>query len=87
MFAWFWIWLNKRNMQPSIALKMFFGLVFMSLSVAVMIQAARQEDKQTTGQFAGQLPSGIAQDESGKLGVKDKEGHFEPFHAGPPLQT
>jgi POT family proton-dependent oligopeptide transporter len=81
-FAWFWIWLNKKDMQPSIPMKMFFGLVFMSLSVAVMIQAARQEDKQTNVRFTGKLPSGIARDESGRLGVEDKNAHFEPFHAG-----
>ncbi|MGL4555752.1 MAG: peptide MFS transporter, partial [Gemmataceae bacterium] len=56
VFAALWVWLDKRGMQPSIALKMFFGLVFMMLSVVVMIESSRQEDRPTTQAYDGTPP-------------------------------
>lgn len=81
-FAMMWIWLDRRGLQPSIALKMFFGLVFMMLSVAVMIEAARQEDRSTILKYANQLPPQLSTDSKGLIGIKDSEGHFEAVHAG-----
>jgi POT family proton-dependent oligopeptide transporter len=81
IFAYMWIFLDRKNMQPSIALKMFFGLLLMALSVSVMIGAARGEDQLTTVAFDGELPPGVvAQD--GAIGQTDDKGRFTPFHAG-----
>ena len=82
VFAALWVWLDRKKMQPSIALKMFFGLVFMSAGVAVMIGAAQQEDRQTTGRWTAKLPPGIETMEDGKLGFEDEKGRKELFHAG-----
>ncbi len=40
MFAWLWVWLDKRKLNPSTPLKMSFGLIFMGLGYAVMIFAS-----------------------------------------------
>lgn len=53
-----WLWTRVRI---SIPLKMFFGLVFMALSVSVMIEAARRENVPTKAQFVmPRPPEGIA---------------------------
>jgi POT family proton-dependent oligopeptide transporter len=80
IFAWMWIKLDRRGLQPSIPMKMFLGLVLMCLSVAVMIGAARQADKVSSVPFTSSLPAGIVQ-EGTKLGFKEK-GKFVPFQAG-----
>jgi dipeptide/tripeptide permease len=60
LFAWGWIWLDKRGMQPGIPLKMTFGLLLMSASVGVMVVAAKQEDKLSTLAFSeSSIPAGI----------------------------
>ena len=81
IFAYMWIFLDHRNLQPSIPLKMFFGLLLMALSVSVMIGAARQEDRLSSVPWDGPLPAGLHQ-EKDQLGRLDAKGHFEPFHAG-----
>lgn len=40
MFAWLWIWLDKRKMNPSTPVKMSLGLLFMGLGYAVMMGAS-----------------------------------------------
>ena len=40
MFAWLWIWLDKRKMNPSTPVKMSLGLMFMGLGYAVMMGAS-----------------------------------------------
>jgi POT family proton-dependent oligopeptide transporter len=81
LFAAMWVWLDKKNMQPSIAMKMFLGLVLVAMSVVVMHEAARQEDKLTKVAFAGQLPAGLVE-QDGAIGHMDRKGKFERFHAG-----
>jgi POT family proton-dependent oligopeptide transporter len=81
IFAYMWIFLDHKKMQPSIPLKMFFGLLLMALSVSVMIGAARQEDSVSTVAFDGKLPTGIVAQE-GAVGQTDDKGRFTPFHAG-----
>ncbi|MFQ3593966.1 MAG: peptide MFS transporter [Gemmataceae bacterium] len=81
VFAYMWIFLDHRNMQPSIPLKMFFGLLLMALSVSVMIGAARQEDRLSRVPWDGPLPAGL-QVQNEQIGRNNDQGHFEPFHAG-----
>ncbi len=37
IFAWLWVWLSKRNLNPSTPVKLSFGLIFMGLGYAVMM--------------------------------------------------
>ena len=40
LFAWLWVWLSKRKLNPSIPFKFSFGLIFMGLGYAVMMGAS-----------------------------------------------
>ncbi len=40
IFAWLWVWLAKRNLNPSTPLKLSMGLIFMGLGYATMMGAA-----------------------------------------------
>lgn len=40
LFAWLWVWLAKRNLNPSIPFKFSYGLIFMGLGYAVMMAAS-----------------------------------------------
>ncbi|MBT1706261.1 peptide MFS transporter [Chryseosolibacter indicus] len=40
VFAWLWIWLAKRNLNPSTPLKTSFGLIFMGLGYVIMMGAS-----------------------------------------------
>ena len=47
IFAWLWIYLDRRGYQPSIPMKMVLGLLFMSASMAIMLGAAKEENRYT----------------------------------------
>jgi POT family proton-dependent oligopeptide transporter len=87
-----WVWIRVRI---SIPLKMACGLFFMALSVAVMIEAGRRENRPAELKAdLGALPEGVAVNGQGLLceetrrddGTVDAEaveaGKLEPFHAG-----
>jgi len=40
MFAWLWVWLSKRNLNPSTPVKLSMGVIFMGLGYAVMMGAS-----------------------------------------------
>jgi POT family proton-dependent oligopeptide transporter len=40
VFAWLWVWLSKRKLNPSTPVKFSFGLIFMGLGFAVMMLAS-----------------------------------------------
>ena len=40
VFAWLWVWLSKRNMNPTTPVKVSMGLLFMGLGYAVMMGAS-----------------------------------------------
>ena len=40
VFAWLWVWLDKRRLNPSTPVKLSFGLLFMGLGYAVMMGAS-----------------------------------------------
>jgi POT family proton-dependent oligopeptide transporter len=40
VFAWLWVWLEKRKLNPSTPAKVAFGLIFMGLGYAVMMGAS-----------------------------------------------
>jgi POT family proton-dependent oligopeptide transporter len=83
-FAWMWIALDRRNLQPSIPLKMFLGLVMMSASMAIMMGAAGQEDRATAVTIDSEkLPAGIvAVGPDHRVGVTDSAGNPEFVQAG-----
>lgn len=39
-FAWLWVWLARRNLDPSIPLKFAFGLILLAAGFVVMVGAA-----------------------------------------------
>jgi len=41
VFAWLWVWLDKRNMNPSTPVKLALGLFFMGLGYVVMMGASQ----------------------------------------------
>lgn len=41
VFAWLWIWLSKRNINPSTPVKFSLGLIFLGIGFAIMIGAAQ----------------------------------------------
>jgi len=83
LFAWMWIFLDRRRLQPSIPMKMFLGLVMMSASVAIMIAAANQENKPSSVVLKGDaLPQALVVKDGGKVGLQDEKGEWEPLQAG-----
>lgn len=40
VFAWLWVWLSKKNLNPSTPVKLSLGLIFMGLGYAVMMGAS-----------------------------------------------
>src|SRR5258706_6525757 len=40
VFAWGWVWLAKRNLNPSTPMKLSFGLIFMGLAYVIMMGAS-----------------------------------------------
>jgi POT family proton-dependent oligopeptide transporter len=82
LFAWLWIALDRRGWQPSIPMKMFLGLVFMSASMAIMLGAAREENRRSAVPWTADLPAGIVATPAGQLAHPAKDGSLEPFHAG-----
>jgi POT family proton-dependent oligopeptide transporter len=82
IFAWLWIWLDRRGWQPSIPLKMTLGLLLMSSAMVVMMGAANQENQQSTIAFKmSAMPAGIELTPKNQLAGKH-EGVLQPFHAG-----
>jgi len=81
IFAWLWVFLDRKGWQPSIPLKMALGLVAMSASMAVMLAAAKEENRLTEVPWGKALPAGISVTDMHQL-AHGKAGHLEPFHAG-----
>ncbi|MBV9126185.1 MAG: peptide MFS transporter, partial [Planctomycetes bacterium] len=85
VFAFLWTWLERRRFNPSIATKMGLGLVFMALSVAVMISAARQEDRpSTTPLQEDHLPGTVGVNAKQQLyhQTPDNPQGEPPYHSG-----
>lgn len=58
VFAWLWTFLARRGWNPSIATKMAAGVALMSVAFAVMILAARLEDKPSQAALT-ELPAAL----------------------------
>ena len=81
VFAWLWVALERRGLQPSIPAKMVWGLLLMAASMAAMVLAARAEDRPSRVPLA-RLPAGLHINERGEVGIRDALGRFVAFHAG-----
>ncbi|MFQ5807323.1 MAG: peptide MFS transporter, partial [Phycisphaerae bacterium] len=64
VFAWFWIWLEKRKLQPSTPAKLVLGFLGMTLAYGVMILAAQSENRPTSAPLA-KLPEGVVLEDYG----------------------
>src|SRR5262249_41074624 len=83
LFAWLWIALDRRGLQPSIPMKMFLGLVLMSASMAVMTLAARQENRRSSVPWtSASFPPRISVTADHELARVTKSDVKERFHAG-----
>jgi len=58
LFAWFWIWLDKRRKQPSTPVKMTLGMLGMTLAYGVMLLAAQRENQPSSAPLAD-LPGNV----------------------------
>jgi POT family proton-dependent oligopeptide transporter len=82
LFAWMWVFLDRRGINPSIPFKMGLGVLLLAASFALMIGAAKSEDQQTKLAFA-QLPALMPLDAEKHLCQLTKDGKAgEPFFAG-----
>jgi dipeptide/tripeptide permease len=75
LFAWLWLWLDRRGWQPSIPMKMVLGLILMSASMAIMIGAAQTQELPSTAKYAGdKLPPPLELTPDNKVAIRNKEG-------------
>ncbi len=78
LFAWFWVWLDKRKLQPSTPTKMVLGLALVGLSFGVMWPAAQYENRPSAAALSA-LPAVIHADDKGLVYTikKDEESGEE----------
>ncbi len=58
VFAWLWLFLERRKKQPSTPGKLVFGFLFMGLAYAAMMAAAARENQPTSAPLA-RVPTGM----------------------------
>jgi POT family proton-dependent oligopeptide transporter len=83
IFAAMWTRLGRRN--PSIPMKMAFGLLFMGLSIGVMVGSAKMEDRPSSAPLkARELPPEIGVNAAGQLYHRGENGEpaESPYDAG-----
>jgi len=72
LFAFFWIWLDRRKLQPSTPTKMVFGLAGVMLAFGVMWPAAHFENGASSVPLAA-LPDMLGVDEQGRVYTVERE--------------
>jgi POT family proton-dependent oligopeptide transporter len=85
IFAWFWIWLHKRKLQPSTPTKMVFGLAMVAVAFGVMLPAAQREAGPSQSPLAT-LPGAFGVDEDGRIFTTDSEGEERIFYGATRLR-
>ncbi len=85
IFAWFWIWLNKRKLQPSTPTKMVFGIAMVAVAFGVMWPAAQREAGPSESPLVA-LPDGIGVDEGGRLSTTDADSGDQVFYGATRLR-
>ena len=76
IFAFFWIWLDRRKRQPSTPTKMVMGLALVTVAFAVMWPAAHFENRASSAPLAA-IPDGLNVDDEGRVYTQDEEGGGE----------
>ncbi len=86
VFAFFWIWLDKRNLQPSTPGKMVTGLALVAVAFGIMWPAAKAENQPCAAPLAV-LPSVFGVETNGQVytvpsGSKDEAGKADGAEEG-----
>ena len=66
VFAFFWVWLDKRKLQPSTPTKMVMGLALVAVAFGVMWPAAHFENKASTAALPA-MPDGLSVDQDARV--------------------
>ncbi len=85
VFAFLWIWLDRRKLQPSTPTKMVFGLAMVAVAFGVMWPAAQSEGGPSEATLAA-LPSGLSVDEDGRLFTADVDSGDQVFYGATRLR-
>ena len=72
VFAFFWIWLDRRKRQPSTPTKMVMGLALVAVAFGVMWPAAHLENRSSSAPLAA-VPAGLDIDDEGRLYSVERE--------------
>jgi POT family proton-dependent oligopeptide transporter len=72
VFAFIWVWLDRRRLQPSTPTKMALGLILVVVAFGVMWPAAHSESRGSTVPLA-ELPSEFSVDEDGLVYSVEQE--------------
>ncbi len=76
-FAFLWVWLERRRLNPSTPVKMAFGLLLMAASGGLMIFSAQWEDGPTDVQLAGNLPQKVHRNDKNQLVSVEADRPFQ----------
>ncbi len=85
IFAWFWIWLHKRKLQPSTPTKMVFGLAMVAVAFGVMLPAAQREAGPSQAPLAA-LPDAFGVDQDGRIFTTDSKNGEQVFYGATRLR-
>ncbi len=85
LFAWFWIWLDRRKLQPSTPTKMVLGLLMVAVAFGVMWPAAQNEAGPSEAPLAA-LPDGIEVDDEGRIFTTDAKSGEVTFYGATRLR-
>jgi POT family proton-dependent oligopeptide transporter len=81
VFAFFWVWLDRRKRQPSTPTKMVMGLALVAVAFAVMWPAAHLENGASSAPLAT-LPDALRVDAEGRLYSVDEDGDARRVYYG-----
>ncbi|MBN1514859.1 MAG: peptide MFS transporter [Phycisphaerae bacterium] len=80
VFAWMWMWLDRKGKQPSTPVKMTIAMFGMALAYCVILLCARTENISTSASL-DELPSAIKIDAKNRLFTVDEKGKQELYGA------
>ena len=73
VFAFFWIWLDRRRLQPSTPTKMVLGLALVVVAFGVMWPAAHFENRASSAPLTA-VPDGLAVTDAGLIYTLEEDG-------------
>jgi POT family proton-dependent oligopeptide transporter len=75
VFAWLWIFLDRRGLQPSTPMKMGIAMVFLTLAYGILLLAVRAESR-TVSASLGRVPAGVALHDYGATRLRFENGQL-----------